>query len=135
MAGCRNHSVIAVVELGSNVFRVGIAGEPHPRFVLPVQMFFDEISTGSWAVYTALQGLPPSSMAMSVSTTSSRVPKSPLTAADFRHYFAVIFSRLFLDYLLMTPKECKVLIVEKLHTSTAIRDGILTALLKDLQVC
>ena len=128
---------MVVVELGSTVFRVGVAGEPHPRFVLSLQMFFNEISTESWAVYTALQGLPPSSVAKSLLPTSSpsRGSKSPLTAADFRRHFAVIFSRIFFDYLLMTPKDCKILIVEKLHTPTAIRDGILTAFLKDLQVC
>ena len=134
MAGFRNLPIF-VVEVGSNVFRIGIAGEPHPRFVLPVEMFFNESSVGSWAVYTALQGLPSSSLSKSLPTTSSQAPKTARTAAEFRRYFAVIFGRLFFDYLLMTPKECKVLIVEKLHTSTAIRDGILTALLKDLQVC
>ena len=121
----------AVIEIGSILLRVGIAGEPHPRFIIPVEQFFSPTSSSDLAVYQALQGC--KAPDNSFSSSSSSAVMAP-TAADFRRKLVVMFNRIFLDYLHVSSKECKVLVIEKLHTPTAIRDGIMTALLKDLQV-
>jgi hypothetical protein len=120
---------VVVIEVGSVLLRIGIAGEAHPRFIIPIQQFFSSTSSSDWAVYQALQGRMTPDTASS-SSSSQRVP----TAADFRRKLVVLFNRIFLDYLHVSSKECKVIIIEKLHTPTAIRDGLMTALLKDLQV-
>lgn len=117
----------SVIEVGSSFLRIGIAGEPQPRFIVPVHQFFSPISSSNWAVYQALQGC-------ATHDSPSSSPRRPPTAADCRRHLVVLFNRIFLDYLHVTPKECKVIIIEKLHTPTAVRDGMMTALLKDLQV-
>jgi hypothetical protein len=95
-----------VIELGSSLIRTGFAGEAVPRFVIPI---------------TAFPGLN--------DNIDINVP------GIVRKMYTEFFCFLFLEYLKVKAKDHRVLVIEKFFTHKLHRNGILTSLLKDLQVC
>ena len=107
--------------MGSVYLRVGFAGDAAPRFAIPLEHFFRR-GTAGWAAYRVLRNCAPVG------------PSPPVPAADFRRHWLVVLTAVFVDHLFVAPKECKVLVVEQLHTPSAVRNGLITALLHDLRV-
>ena len=95
-----------VIELGSSLLRVGIAGEPSPRFIAPINAF-PELRT---------------------CTSETQGP------GRIRRLYAEFFQNIFLEYLQMKSRDCRVLIIEKLFSPRLQRNSLLTSLLKDIQV-
>ena len=96
-----------VIEIGSALLRVGIAGEPVPRAVFPVSRF---------------PGLQKCSNHLSVG--SSRATQ----------LYTEFFHQLFIENLQIKSRDYRVLIIEKFFCPRLVRDCILTSLLRDLQV-
>ena len=97
-----------VIELGNSVFRVGFAGESCPRF---------------------------SALSAMVASEKHR----PDSGEDFyrallRQQWLETLSRILYDCVQVRPKECRVLLLEKLYLKKEDRDSIITVLLRDLQV-
>jgi actin-related protein len=105
-------SKTVVIELGSSLFRIGYAGNHFPLYVIPVIQFEDYfIRTYGCKGYTDI-----------------------IDEVEARKSLTIIFTRLFVDFLQVKPKDHRVLLVENFYVPRAIRDGAITSLLKDLQV-
>lgn len=61
-------------------------------------------------------------------------PAALLEGLPSRKAYLEVLSRLFVDYLQLRPKECQVVVVEKVSATRAHRSVLLTVLLRDLRV-
>ena len=95
-----------VIELGSSLLRVGIAGESVPRYIV----------------------------SMSVFPELRKCHDKTLGAGRIRRLYAEFFQSIFNEYLQVKSRDCRVLIIEKLLSPRLQRNSLLTALLKDIQV-
>jgi hypothetical protein len=95
-----------VIELGSSLLRVGIAGEPVPRYIVPMSAFPE----------------------------MGKCTKKTLGPGRIRRLYAEFFQSIFIEYLQVKSRDCRVLIIEKLFSPRLQRNSLLTALLKDIQV-
>ena len=95
-----------VIELGSSLLRVGIAGESVPRYIV----------------------------SMSVFPELRKCNDKTLGAGRIRRLYAEFFQSIFNEYLQVKSRDCRVLIIEKLLSPRLQRNSLLTALLKDIQV-
>lgn len=95
-----------VIELGSSLLRVGMAGEPIPRFIVPICLFPE----------------------------MGKCARNTLGPGKIRRLYAEFFQSIFIEYLQVKSRDCRVLIIEKLLSPRLQRNSLLTALLKDLQV-
>lgn len=96
-----------VIEIGSALLRVGIAGEPVPRAVFPVSRF---------------PGLQKCSNNSSIGSCRAT------------QLYTEFFHQLFIENLQIKSRDYRVLIIEKFFCPRLLRDCILTSLLRDLQV-
>jgi hypothetical protein len=95
-----------VIEMGSSLLRVGIAGEPSPRYIVPMGIFPE----------------------------MGKCTNKTLGPGRIRRLYAEFFQSIFIEYLQVKSRDCRVLIIEKLFSPRLQRNSLLTALLKDIQV-
>lgn len=96
-----------VIEIGTALLRVGIAGEPVPRAAFPVSRF---------------PGLQKCSNNLSIGSCKAT------------QLYTEFFHQLFIENLQIKSRDYRVLIIEKFFCPRLVRDCILTSLLRDLQV-